>query len=44
MAPGTVLVTDAVRDTVDSFTFRWFGECDLKGFDEPAALYEVLRP
>jgi class 3 adenylate cyclase len=41
--PGTVLVSDSVRDAVDSFAFHWFGECELKGFDEPAALYEVLR-
>jgi class 3 adenylate cyclase len=41
--PGTVLVTGAVRDTVDTFAFEWFGECELKGFDEPVALYEVRR-
>jgi class 3 adenylate cyclase len=42
--PGTVIVTDAVRNAVDGLEFRWFGECELKGFDEPATLYEVLRP
>ena len=41
--PGTVLVNDAVRDAVDAFVFRWFGECELEGFDEPSVLYEVLR-
>jgi adenylate cyclase len=42
--PGTVLVSDAVRSTVDAYDFQWFGECELKGFDDPVALYALRRP
>jgi class 3 adenylate cyclase len=41
--PGTVLVTGAVRATVDAFAFSWFGECELKGFEHAVTLYEVRR-
>jgi adenylate cyclase len=41
--PGTVLVSDAVRAAADGFAFEWFGECELKGFEEAATLYEVRR-
>ncbi len=41
--PGAVLVTDTLRDAADGFSFEWFGECDLKGFDDPVDLYEVQR-
>jgi class 3 adenylate cyclase len=42
--PGTVLVTGALRDAADGFSFTRFGECELKGFDEPVELFEVRRP
>jgi class 3 adenylate cyclase len=41
--PGTVLVTDAVRAATDTFAFTWFGECELKGFEQAVTLYEVRR-
>jgi adenylate cyclase len=41
--PGTVLVTDAVRAATDTFVFTWFGECELKGFEQAVTLYEVRR-
>jgi class 3 adenylate cyclase len=28
---------------VDAFAFTWFGECELKGFDQAVTLYEARR-
>lgn len=44
--PGQVLVSDVVRQLCagKGFTFTSAGSAELKGFDEPIALYGVGRP
>jgi adenylate cyclase len=43
--PGTVLVTDVVRDRAqsDELSFEPFGEHVLRGFDASVALFELER-
>jgi class 3 adenylate cyclase/predicted ATPase len=43
--PGTVLIAGATRQLVgDLFEFRDLGSVEIKGFDNPVVVWQVLRP